>query len=792
MVFRKVPLLLPAIAWASGIALVRTDIVAAMVAVIVLVISIIAATVLRKYRHVAVLLVVGMTWGAFSLIGSASHVSVPIHWLESTVGTTASIEKVDRYPAYSRLQLSQVEDEAGEKLAGRVLLYIYRAPRWLKTGQIISFQARWHKPRNHQNPGGFDYESYCFDRGIALIGNIRGKATLVEERASWLQSARAAISHSLDKLPQDERGVLKALLLANRTDIPVNIGDYFAASGTSHLLAISGLHVGMVSALFFFLCRFVLSRREAWIVQLRIQHIALIVGAIGAMLYATIAGWPLPAQRAAMMLVAAAIAWLFRSRSVAMNTMFLALIVILLLDPAAVASISLWLSFLATTSLVLWAKAQKESNVWGWLKVSLWVTTLASLATLPMILTVFGRIPVYTLPANVMLLPLYSLFILPSALLAEFFAVIGWVEAAETVFSWSGYAVALCNKLLAMFYQWPAGNLWVAPPAIWMTCLYITGMVIAALLLRYERPRAAITMLLSTLFLYLLLVLTERPMATHQLIVWDVGQGAASTLIFSDNKVMVIDLPGRPKSRYNGGTTVASGLRHLGITHVNYLILSHAQHDHMGGALRLMEQINHVGELWLADIPDMRSHPEIIKIVAQVEASGGKVRRLKQGDQFNIKSEHIEILWPPQGFNPSNRNNGSLVLSITSANQQRLLFPGDAEAQAERAIIAHTLDHHHITLMPHHGSLSSSHPAWVTDVSAKIVIAQTGYKNHYGFPKEEVIHRYQKTGSDIWDTADGAVMISLNSANLQVEQYQLVHSARRDLAKLWWQWLDDL
>ncbi|MDQ7002518.1 MAG: MBL fold metallo-hydrolase, partial [Ghiorsea sp.] len=261
----------------------------------------------------------------------------------------------------------------------------------------------------------------------------------------------------------------------------------------------------------------------------------------------------------------------------------------------------------------------------------------------------------------------------------------------------------------------------------------------------------SIGLLLMSLGFYVVVMLDEAEVKQAHLYVWDVGQGASAWLVLP-NFNLVIDAPGKKGSKFNGGTIAAHNIRHKGLLHVDALLVSHAQSDHAGGIKRLIASLNGVGELWLADVP--KNHVYFAEVVKEIP-----VRWLKKGDSFDIKGEaHVKVLWPPQNYAPRNNNNTSLVLQITLATGQKLLFAGDMEAQVERAIL-HDIQPVDVMLMPHHGSKTSSTAAFVQKVQPNIVIAQTGYKNHYGFPKDEVVKRYQHVGATIINTADGAVSI---------------------------------
>jgi len=597
-------------------------------------------------------------------------------------------------------------------------------------------------------------------------------------------------------LPNDagQRGVLQALLLAKRDAIPIDIQEAFAATGAAHLLAISGLHVGMVAAWGAMLCWWFLTRREAWIVCFPVRHCSLAVGVLCAIAYATLAGWPLPSQRAALMLAAAALAWWLRARYQPVNTLLLALMLILLWDAAAVLSISLWLSFVASLALLLFAHhvehndIPKSNQFLNYLKSLAIVSMIAGLATLPLIADVFGRLPVWSLPANLMLVPLYGGWILPWALLGEISALLNLHTLAEICMSFSGYGIDMGNAVLLHMHAWVGGNLWLPNISLIWGAFYALGMLCAGLLWLRKQRSIAMLLISGTLFIYGYGVVTEYAPATSQFIAWDVGQGAAASLIqVLPNKpahVLVVDVPGRKYSRFNGGTTVASGLRALGLTHIDVLMLSHAQSDHAGGALRLLDSVREVSELWLADVPANHVYDVMQKTVRRVQDNGGVVRWLKQGDVLDMGQVKAHVLWPPQGYAPDNDNNTSLVCSLEMTDGKRILLSGDMEAPVEKALLkVPSLPQLTLMLMPHHGSRTSSIISLVQRVQPDIVIAQTGKNNHFGFPKGDVVQRYKDVGSDVWNTADGAVIWSLSDG--EVSQFNVPLKRKRDVALQW-------
>ena len=727
------------------------------------------------------------------LFWDARTVSVDESWLNGSQQASATVEKLDRSPSFIRLRITDVRRMDGALLAGKVDAYLYGREREpaIRVGDRVRLSLKLHPPRNMLNPGSFDYRTYCFDRHIALIGSAKG-LELLGQGGSLLERGRERINEAISAADSHASGVLKALLLADRTGVTIEQHDSFAAAGASHLLAISGLHVGMVAGWGFIMFWWILTRREAWIVAWPVRKLALTAGVLMAVGYATLAGWPLTAQRALLMMGAALLAWWLRDRSEPLNTMFAALLLILFVDPAAIVSISLWLSFTAVTALLIWSSRlvnEPGLPVWQkarkWIAGLFWVSVVAALATLPITADLFGRVPTYTLVANMLLVPLYSLYVLPLSIVGELLALMGEVGVAAEVFVWAAAGIAEGDRFLMFLKTWPAGNLWIPDISTYATLFYAGGMIGSIFLLFRQYYARALLSTVLTLSLYLLMVVPERSPDVPMLMVWDVGQGAASTLTMPDGRVMVIDSPGRYGSRFNGGTIVADGLRHQGVVHADVVLISHAQSDHAGGIGRLLDHLRGVGELWIADIPENRSYKPMQRAIRHIEVRGGMVRWLKRGDRLRFGDTDLEVLWPPKGYAPYKRNNASLVLSMELPTGERLLFPADIEREGESRMVRNGLDHYDVMLVPHHGSRTSSHPAWVQSVRPDIAIVQSGWKNRYRFPRPEIVDRYEKAGAKVLDTKHGAVSVRFGET-VKVGQYRPELAGKRDTALQWW------
>jgi len=759
---KTLPLLAPSLAWVCGLALgLSFDFHLLWVAL--------PALLWLIWRKLwLVFLIVGVLLSTYTLAWHKQQLVMDNSWLGQRINIHATVESTRQTKQYQRLRLSNVHRDDGRKVDGLLDVYVYRQHQKIMPSMQVQLTVKLHQPRNKMNPAYFDYEKLLLHQSVAAVGSVAGQVQVVSDSISWLEQQRQNIRLALATQNHSSQGVLLALLLADRSQVKLDVDDAFAASGTTHLLAISGLHVGLVAAWGFMIVWWLLTRREAWIVNLPVRLLALSGGMMLAFVYATLAGWPIPAQRAFLMLLAGVLAWGFRAKQIPLNSMFLALFVITIMDMFAVLSVSLWLSFVATSVLLIWAtKSPQPSSVyikvWQLFKSMLWISLLASLATLPLIGFIFERLPALGLIANALLVPLYALWVLPLALLGELFAVVSLPFLSSYLFELSGYGIVWGNEVLQYLQALPCGNLWLRSDMPWLfTGLALMLLLAGGLGIKVKRLQA-LGLLLLSLGVYAGVGLSEAKVENSAFYVWDVGQGSSSLLALPKFN-LVIDAPGKQGSKFNGGSIAAQNMRKLGLLHADAVVLSHAQSDHAGGALRLLANLNDVNEFWLADVPENHAY---FKDIVQDR----HVLWLKRGDNFDIEGgSHVHVLWPPQGYQPRNSNNASLVLLITLNTGQTLLLAGDMEAEVERAIIK-DLPKVDVMLMPHHGSKTSSTKALVQRLKPKVVVAQTGYQNHYGFPKDEVVQRYKTEESQVLNTADGyvAIVFSANGISLQHE-----------------------
>jgi len=430
------------------------------------------------------------------------------------------------------------------------------------------------------------------------------------------------------------------------------------------------------------------------------------------------------------------------------RTLALALLVALLVDPWAVLAAGFWLSFGAVGALLyVGAATVGEGRGWRW-KLRSWgiVQWAATLASLPVLLLVFQQFSLVSPLANAVAIPVISFIITPLALLG---ALIPWwpiLRLAHAVIGW-----------LMIFLEWCAGwPVWQAPaPPLWAAIAAGLGVAICLLPRGVPGRLLGLALLLPALFW----PVDKPPVGEAWISVLDVGQGLA-TVVRSREHTLIYD-PGPLYSAESdaGQRVVVPYLRALGINRVDMLMVTHRDTDHSGGAASV-----------LAALP-----------VGEVRSSlrGSIGESCLAGQSWDWDGVAFEILHPTAAdyARDSKSNHLSCVLRVTAGGHSMLLT-SDIEAADEAALLANypgrlAAD---VLLVPHHGSKTSSTPAFLAAVGAGVALIPVGYRNRFGHPKAEVVARYEAAGVPLWRTdLDGALRLALGSGEVQISAWRKLH-----------------
>jgi len=668
---------------------------------------------------------------------------------------------IEDFPRARGRAVTFVARSADPALPQRVRLNWYEPETAPRIGERWRFTVVLRAPRGLVNPGGFDYERWLFTRGIGATGYVRGKGRLLGEsgpgRLAWwrsrLESSLAAM------LPEGTgRGVMVALATGSRHRLDPASTELFQATGTSHLMAISGLHVGLVAGL-----AFVLAGRLPAVGG---RDRAALLALAAATVYGLLAGFGTPVRRALLMLATVALAGRWR-RPVAPSTgLALALIVVLLVQPLDCLTPGFALSFGAVAAILAIAGSDAAgANAAGR------VGRLGALASLqwrlwvllaPVTLLFFDRVAWSAIPANLVAIPAFGLFVVPATLAGGAAAAAGGFLAgpAAWLLALTHEALGLVLALLAWLAALPGAGY--QPPGRGAAVIGLVAIATLALLLPRCLPGRWIPVWLA---LSLLLWRgSALPAGCVRADVLDVGQGLA-VVVRTRSHVLLYDAgPAYASGSDAGERVVVPALRALGVRRLDLMMLSHADNDHAGGAASVA-----------AAVPVAR-----VTSGEPGELTGLDAGACERGGRWNWDGIGFRVLWPAAAGAAG--NDGSCVLEV-SAGDRRLLLPGDIERHSERRLLAAGgLQRADVVLMPHHGSATSSSAALVDALTPRFAIATAAWRNRWGFPRPEVARRWQAGGARVMSTGDyGALAVTLCSDGRKPE----IAARRESRRRLW-------
>jgi competence protein ComEC len=688
-----------------------------------------------------VMAAVGFLWALLQASTALQHVLPPV-WEGVDLAAVGRIASVPRRDA-RRLQFVLHVDglrHAGHAIAGprRLRLSWYgRAPR-LQAGDRWRLTVRLKRPSGLMNPGTFDYERWLFQHHIDATGYVRaGPSNRRLDRGWSLNRVRQRLVESLHRALGFDRnlGVVTALAVGERRGISKGQWELLNATGTSHLLAISGLHIGLVAGLVFVLTRWLWSRPLRLTSRLPAPKAAALMGLTAAAAYAALAGFSVPTQRALIMVVVAFGGLLLGRYRRPTDSLAAALLVVLVWDPLAVLAPGFWLSFAAVAAILYGMSARVGGSGlwWRWGRVQ-W---LVAAGLLPLSLVFFQRLSWVAPAANLVAVPWVSLLVVPLVLLGSTLLVLG-DGLGGWMLHWASALLDLLWHFLAALADLPMAVWSQQAPPLWA----VLAAGLGALLLLAPRGFPG-RWLAALLWLPAFVALPPAPVAgALDLTVLDVGQGLA-VVARTRRHTLVYDAGPRFSPSFDAGAAVVVPfLRNLGVRRIDRLVVSHDDRDHMGGLGSILRRLT-VDDV-LSGVPEA---------VAGVQA-----HQCRRGQAWTWDAVRFRVL-SPSSRTARNGNNRSCVLRIDAPGGS-VLLTGDIQSEVEQQLLAQLPEWlpADVLVVPHHGSRTSSTAAFVQRVRPAYAVFTTGYRNRFGFPRPAVVARYRGAGAALLDSAaDGAV-----------------------------------
>jgi len=659
---------------------------------------------------------------------------------------------------------------------GRIYVSWYDSVVDLRAGERWQLKVRLKRVRGLGNPGAFDAERWAFTSGIHATAYIKDSALNQRLAPSSdvcrLTRWRSAVASRIEAALDGERSLpfLLALAVGARHRLSADDWSLLRRTGTVHLMAISGLHVGLVAGWFFFIGNGLARLALAMNIACSPRFVGQFAGGLAAVAYSALAGFGVPTVRALIMVLITILAVSVRRRLSVWGCYALTLVVILMVDPTATLGSGFWLSFGGVGILLLHAagvatarsagfrdRLRKRGAVLATAQIKL------SVGLAPLLLLMFEQVAWLAPLANFLVVPVFALVVVPLTLSGAALLLLA-PGLGALLLRCAGKVTGTLLDLLG----WLDGALdpvWV-PPFVNLPMLLAAGL--AALLLLWPAPLSGRWIVLALLAPVLTGVpQVSMPAGEFRLMVMDVGQGLAA-LVQTRNHALLYDAGPGFRGTDAGSRVVIPALRAVGGVRPDVLLVSHGDLDHRGGAGSVLEE-----------------YPDAIVIAPErFDLPAKHFITCRSGISWNWDGVQFRLIHPPgnQVGPAQSDNDGSCVLLVETPFS-RLLLPGDIEQNAEAGLVRQgLLSPVDIVVAPHHGSKTSSSEAFVRVLQPRYVIFSAAWNNRWGFPAQEVSQRWRQAGACLLVTGDaGAVMFDTDKAH----RLRLRWSHREENRRFW-------
>ena len=616
-----------------------------------------------------------------------------------------------------------------------------RLPPDVEAGDRWDMTLRLKAPHGSRNPHGFDFELWLWEQGVQATGYVRATARdPVPQRLgqTWrhpVALARQSVRERIYARVPDRQsaGLLAALVVGDQAAIDRVDWDVFRATGVAHLVSISGLHITMFAWGAALAVGWLWRRSGALCLALPAPNAALVGGVLLATAYAFFSGWGVPAQRTCLMLATVALLRLSGARWPWPLVWMLACAVVVASDPWALLQPGFWLSFVAvgvlfaTDSGAARAGSTGASGLKGKILANIQEQWVITVALTPLTLLLFGQVSVVGLAANALAIPWVTLVVTPLAMLGAL------LPAMWDVAAWALGALLAYLQWLA---AWPWATVSVAVPPLWAAMAGVLG----GLLLVVPWPWSLRAMGVPLLLPVLLWRAPLPPVGQFELLAADIGQGNA-VLVRTANHALLYDAGPRFSLESDAGHRVLVPLLQALHTRLDTVVLSHRDMDHVGGA------------------PAVLTMQPQAALIGSMETSNAlqslrPAQRCVSGQHWEWDGVQFDILHPQAtDYDTAAKSNAmSCVLRISNGAHTALLVGDIEQPQEARLVQAGVNLKSDVLLLPHHGSKTSSSPAFLDAVSPRIAMVQAGYRNRFGHPAPEVVARLQERAIRVVDS----------------------------------------
>ncbi|MCC5941322.1 MAG: DNA internalization-related competence protein ComEC/Rec2 [Balneolaceae bacterium] len=631
-----------------------------------------------------------------------------------------------------------------------------------------TFRVRLYAFPDRRNPHEFDYGRWLLDRGIVGHGEVQRVLEISSSTHFGWETWRAKVRGNVHDIFNEEQAVIaRALLLGDKQEITADTRQQFSRAGLSHIMAVSGLHVGFIVAPFWLLIPWLWGSRSGKWSGLLILTVILII-------YAGLTGFSPSVSRASLMAWLLTYGKLFHKVRNSINITAVAAIIILLIEPRQLFDVGFQLSF-AAVFIILLVMPEVQRLVpgkWrygftGGLITIVLVSIVVQLGLFPILVHYFGEFAIVGPIANALVVPILS-FTVPTGLLLVLLS-----PLSPLFFQAGAYPVTLLLQWIehVAFMLGSQSFSYLAigtSPATLFLVWFFAVLLVASLRIPTVRWIMVILLLLSLNFLMAELIINKPLQKTMQVTFLDVGQGDAIHIQTPNDKHILVDA-GRWSPMSNSGERILLPyFNYLGVDHLDAVILSHPHADHIGGMPDLIENLS-IGKIYQADYPySSELYKRYMNLAEQFQIP---VFYATSGSMIDIDPELRFFVMGPDKDSPRDRNpnNHSVAFKLVHG-KNHFLFTGDAEVNQERQLARKYGNFLKSDLYKagHHASNTSSNSFFMQYVEPEITVASLAFRNVFGHPGSQAVERiHQFSNRQKYTSLSGGIIFTSDGETIK-------------------------
>jgi len=696
----------------------------------------------------------------------------------SLFGTVFQTEMKQTYH-YQEIQVNtnffQLNDKRYQT-NGRVLLKVYDVEPVIKFGDVIKAEVLLQEPELPGNFGEFNYRDYLTRQNIFLTDSVEMNQLEIVGHSKGLSintliyGIKNRISQKIEKIYQSPgKGLIKAIIIGDKTEISRELMDIFQDAGIMHILAISGLHVGIIAIVLLFIFNLL---PKYWLND-GFKYIIIITMMLG---YAAMTGFRPSVSRATLMLAIVMLAKCFNRPYHIYNSLYLAAFLILLWQPLYMYDAGFLLSFVVTFFIIYLAPILegKLEYLPSYFRKLFSVSLSAWLGIVPLSAYFFYKISFIGILSNIIIIPLIGV-ILILALISIFLSFL-FLPIAQLFSLFNDALITLLLIVGKKLSSLPFAYQYVAQPGLASIILYYSIILMSFYSIHFwskydllvKKRRFWLIVFFSFILLCINVLIPSSLLAVHFI---NVGQGDCILVQTPQKKNILIDGGGTPYSDFDiGKNIVIPYLRREGINKLDMMFLTHPDMDHLEGLLPVLKEMNvnlvvdsgiqYQDKTYL----DFLSLIEGDKNITYYQTRAGDVIQITPEIEFFIlnpyKTSHCLI--------ENDFNNNSIVLKLQYKNTD-FLFTGDIEEAAEINLLSrNSLLKSDILKVAHHGSSSSTGDLFLEKVKPEVAIISVG-SNNFGHPHSNVIKKLEKKCQKVFRTdLNGTIIVKSNGSKYYI------------------------